>query len=975
MTAENGRTRGRELLFLIVSLFLAPMLLLYFAMDYFEQQNNSRLLETAGARLMAPLNQLRYHRKIEMLWCATLNEELKQSHDQQDMAGRIEKLARSTGEQLRYIIWQSRKKVLLSNFLNPDKFKDWDDLLDDARKSHGMPLSQERLFLESRVRKLLGPHYLVEHFNRAQNVSNPHLLRPDAGGRYPMVWLNDGEGRNKFGAMVLFKPDIITRDHRLKLLANSWRHDNTGLYHINLANPGTLPARHATTLRAACHDFIATGREISRSGKTLVAVVSIGPNDFVANMLELSDYSSNSGRNTLLVALFTLFTLVLTLRSKPGILDPGNISIRLQLLVLLFICSGLPLLVLALGALEHLEQQREYLIRSAYQSCIEYTQAIDLRSSGELSLVKRMSQNAVRTFKELFRKRAAESEIITKTFQQLHPSRSEFRAAASSSHYLIAHTGVYRDGSFYDFEDFEFHRRQLPIEIKLVNDIGSYYLNFVNDMQVNPERYAEIELLTEMFYQKNLTEIVHELIMLTGNIEPMGWGSSNFPIFVDLISLEDSKTADFFFTAGFTQDVINRAFAIRQTDNLRRNEAGLSVFLFDRYNIFPLDSENRDYPELRTIFNRVSTHPSPEPQRCSYAGEEWVFSGYQGNLLKNFSLLAMYPLSAVDKAIEQERQFIFSSAMAALVILISLTLLFAHSFTVPVAYLQRAATAVEKRDFTFKLPDLGHDEFGEMGRIFNQSIAELEELSLASIVQSRLMPAHTIASGRFDVFGRSVPMADLGGDYYDYFSIDDNRFAVLLGDVAGHGVGASLIMAMAKTAILCCKDFHDQPLQIINNLHRLICTTRSRKQRKIMTFQYLCFEKTTGLGKYANAGGCYPMLVCPDAAAVSEITLSGPVLGGLKNSKFSEAELQMQPGQALVLYTDGIIESKNPAGDEIGFDRFKQWLIDHYHADATNYHAVYEEYLRWLAGGEAQDDLTLIILVYHSQNEIPDTRA
>ncbi|KAF1081135.1 MAG: hypothetical protein GQF41_2403 [Candidatus Rifleibacterium amylolyticum] len=967
MAAETVRTKGRELLFLIVSLFLAPMILLYFAMNYFEQQNNSLLLETARAKLMAPFNQLRYYRKIETFWCATLNEELKQSLDQQDMAGRIEKLARSTGEELNYIIWKNKKQIMLSNFLKPDQFKDWENLLDDAKKAQGMSPSQERLFLESRVRKLLGPHYLAEHFNRARSANDPHLIRPDASRRFPLVWLNDGGFYSKFGAIVLFKPETITRDHRLKLLANNSQHARTDLYHINVTQPGTLPQKHATVIKAACHDFIRTGREVLQYGKTVVAVARIGPNDYVANMLELSGYSSNSGRNTLLIALFTLFTLIITLRSKPGILDPGNISIRLQLLVLLFICSGIPLLVLALGALEHLEQQREHLIRSAYQSCIEFIQAIDLRSSGELSHIKRMSENAVKTFKELYKKGAPESDILTKTFQQLHRSRSEFRAAASSSHYLIAHTGVYRDGSFYNYENLEFHRRQLPIELKLVNDIGSYYLNFVNDIQVNPERYAEIELLTEMFYQKNLTEIVHELIMLTGNVEPMGWGSSNFPVFIDLISIQDSKTADFFFTAGFNPDEISRNFAIRQTDNLRRNEAGLSVFLYDRYNIFPLDFDNRHYPELRTIFNRVSTHPSPEPQRCSYAGEEWVFSGYQGNLLNNFSLLAMYPVSAIEKAIEKERQFIVYSALAALVILISLTLLFAHSFTVPVAHLQTAAEAVEKRDFAFKLPDLGHDEFGEMGRIFNRSIAELEELSLASIVQSRLMPAHTIDSGRFDVFGRSIPMADLGGDYYDYFSIDDNRFAVLLGDVAGHGVGASLIMAMAKAAVVCCKDFHDQPLQIINNLHRLISTTRSRKQRKVMTFQYLCFDKESGAGKYSNAGGCSPMLVSSDAAVVTEITLSGPVLGGLKNPRFSEAELQMQPGQALVLYTDGIIESKNPNGDEIGFDRFKQWLLDHYHADAAAYyHAVYEEYLRWLAGGEAQDDLTLIILVYQA---------
>ncbi|EKD83658.1 MAG: Stage II sporulation protein E, partial [uncultured bacterium] len=90
-----------------------------------------------------------------------------------------------------------------------------------------------------------------------------------------------------------------------------------------------------------------------------------------------------------------------------------------------------------------------------------------------------------------------------------------------------------------------------------------------------------------------------------------------------------------------------------------------------------------------------------------------------------------------------------------------------------------------------------------------------------------------------------------------------------------------------------------------------------------------------------------------------------PVLGGFKNAKFSEIELQMLPGQALVLYTDGIIETKNPAGAEIGYDRFKEWLLTHYNSDAEAYYqAVYNEYLQWLAGGDAQDDLTLITLVY-----------
>ncbi|OGK08824.1 MAG: hypothetical protein A2W80_01590 [Candidatus Riflebacteria bacterium GWC2_50_8] len=139
-----------------------------------------------------------------------------------------------------------------------------------------------------------------------------------------------------------------------------------------------------------------------------------------------------------------------------------------------------------------------------------------------------------------------------------------------------------------------------------------------------------------------------------------------------------------------------------------------------------------------------------------------------------------------------------------------------------------------------------------------------------------------------------------------------------------------------------------------------------------MTFQYLCFDKSSGIGKYANAGGCSPVLVCPESASTSEITLSGPVLGGFKNSKFSEIELKMQPGQALVLYTDGIIETKNPDGAEIGYERFNEWLLKHYSVDAAAYyHAVYNEYLIWLTGGDAQDDLTLIMMVYRG-SDAPD---
>lgn len=126
----------------------------------------------------------------------------------------------------------------------------------------------------------------------------------------------------------------------------------------------------------------------------------------------------------------------------------------------------------------------------------------------------------------------------------------------------------------------------------------------------------------------------------------------------------------------------------------------------------------------------------------------------------------------------------------------------------------------------------------------------------------------------------------------------------------------------------------------------------------------LCCESTTGRIVYANAGACSPVIVDVKDGSAKEVTLSAPVLGGFKNSKFTEIELAIEPGQAMVFYTDGIIEALNPQGQEIGYEGFKQILLESFDSDATTYYSnIYQRYLAWLQGGRPQDDLTLIIMV------------
>lgn len=972
MTHKTGKLTSYEIIFLVISLLLIPALILYSALGYLEKQQNLRAVEMATIEVMASLNQVNRYPDMEALWCAILNEELAKSKSADEMVEHIEELAEITNEKLLYIVWKNRQEIGRSNYLSPKHYPEWNSLLQHMKKSHDGNIRQKQLQRESAARKLLGPHYFKEHYNRSQSYFEPRLIRPDNARRFPMLWFNDGRGDRQICAMVFFPNDILKRDHRCRIL-NEYSQKKSGkLRQVNLKEL----RRPDLELKLACQAFIDKGLVISQFDNRLTGITRIDQDNFIASTITINNYSGNSGQKSLLITLLTIFLLIMLFRTRPGFLQPDNLSIRSQLLILLFVCSGLPLLALALGGLEHLKQQRDYLIRAAYQNCIKYLQTVDRQSTVELSRIIQKSDHTVEKFIELYKNKASEEELILSTRNLVHPAISQFRIVASTSHYLIADNGIYRNGKFETYTQRQFVRSSPPNDVKVLHDIGSYFISFINRTPVKSDQYTETELLTEMFYQKNLSGIVHDLLLVTGTVANMGWGTDDYPIFLKLISIFNPKLVDFFFLTGYNPGTISNQYIIRQTDNLLRNDLGLQVYLYNNCDIFPLNHEKKYSSELKQIFASIGTHPALEPKFCKHANKSWIYAGFTGNFLNSNKIMAMYPLEKIDRATYEEKRFIIYSALTAITIMISLTLLLAHTFTVPIAQLHAAAIAVEKRDFAFKLPDLGEDEFAEIGQVFNNSIAKLEELAIASIVQSRLMPARTIASDHFSIYGNTVPMADLGGDYYDYFDVSTDGFSVLLGDVAGHGVGASLIMAMAKAAVVHGRSLHKQPRSTLESLHKLICTTRSKTQRKIMTFQYLYFDKVSGVGKYANAGGCSPMLVCPKAATVTEITLPGPVLGGFKNSKFSEIDLQMRPGQALVLYTDGIIESKNPAGNEIGYERFKQWLTQHYNPDATKYyHAIYDEYTRWLDTAEVQDDLTLIILIYSNNKERADSLA
>ena len=141
-----------------------------------------------------------------------------------------------------------------------------------------------------------------------------------------------------------------------------------------------------------------------------------------------------------------------------------------------------------------------------------------------------------------------------------------------------------------------------------------------------------------------------------------------------------------------------------------------------------------------------------------------------------------------------------------------------------------------------------------------------------------------------------------------------------------------------------------------------------------MTFQYLYVDGATGTAVYANAGACSPMIVRKKSGSVEELTLAGAALGAFKKANFAQVDVRFEPGDAIVFYTDGIVEARNRQGDEIGYDRLRQILFESWDTDAEKfYNNVYEAYMQHIGEEGAQDDLTMVILVFNPGLVIPVT--
>ncbi len=240
-----------------------------------------------------------------------------------------------------------------------------------------------------------------------------------------------------------------------------------------------------------------------------------------------------------------------------------------------------------------------------------------------------------------------------------------------------------------------------------------------------------------------------------------------------------------------------------------------------------------------------------------------------------------------------------------------------------------------------------------------------QQLALARGVQAALIPSSDAGGEHCSVAAEFAPALEVGGDIYDVFEAENSKVAFAVGDVAGKGLPAAMLMGLIHGALRTNPWYRSAAAQeeFAGRLNEQLCGRTS--DARFASLFWGSFDAAAGELRYISAGHC-PGFVVRTADAEAEIVRldsSGPVLGLLELSRYRQMETPFGAGDLLVLYSDGIVEASNEVGEEFGEERLCAVLERCAGRQASEARGeILREYRRFLGHAQADDDVTLLVL-------------
>jgi phosphoserine phosphatase RsbU/P len=245
-----------------------------------------------------------------------------------------------------------------------------------------------------------------------------------------------------------------------------------------------------------------------------------------------------------------------------------------------------------------------------------------------------------------------------------------------------------------------------------------------------------------------------------------------------------------------------------------------------------------------------------------------------------------------------------------------------------------------------------------------QQLVEINaELEMARQIQLSILPSTTPKISGMDIVARYIPMTSVAGDFYDFIVVDERHVGILIADVSGHGLPAALIASMLQVALTAQARHASEPGKVLAGLNQALC---GKFQHNFVTAAYVYVDLEKRFMNYAGAGHPPLLLWRKSTGSASQLLENGLVMGQFEEATYDSLQVPVEPGDRFVLYTDGILETCNPAQEEFGTDRFMQFMETNNQLTAGPFaDALLLELACWLEqppGEGHKDDISLLAI-------------
>lgn len=438
-----------------------------------------------------------------------------------------------------------------------------------------------------------------------------------------------------------------------------------------------------------------------------------------------------------------------------------------------------------------------------------------------------------------------------------------------------------------------------------------------------------------------------------------------------------------------------RLIAIAYTDlSLTQLEAEMANSVLSAHGYaFTLSSSGKSFASHRVVglAEGLDKHPLPEDLFKSerglievdadpcYGQRAWIYHSRMESYDAIFCMV--YPAQDVLAALHYVELLLVLTGVVYLVVLLGLVNAITRSITAPVQALEKAAHAASMGNLDVQMPDPGtNDELATIPISFNRMMAHLRDfvgcLRRAAAEQERVSSEMNIArevqesfldhsrwarSASVDVQAQCVEAREVGGDFYDFFTLDDGRVGLILGDSSGHGMGAALFMAVCRTLVRAYAPQSESPAACLEAVSRRMY--QENETMMFVTAVYGVLDTRRGTLILCNAGHPPPLLMRTDGALEALPSPRSRPLAIRPDSKFTLQEVKMRPGDRVVLYSDGVTEAENCALERFETTRLESTLRSAVGLTTEEIVTAVDKAVRaFAAGAEPSDDRSVMVV-------------